>query len=276
MTIRMKIMIGAGVAIGLLVIVTVILIFVNQPTKGVLDTTTMNTNSAQPLSEVGVSVSETVARIIAGADPSICRAFQKTSDADQCTFTVAAETSEIASCDSISETSLRDSCRGVVTTNRVRSTGTADACLTLVDPVTRDNCIAVAVDGGADKTFCAKLSAPETTRCLDRIQLIASATDKKACAGITDPQVRIECDYGASQITSESPSSLDGDHDGLTDVLEKTYGTDPKNPDTDGDGLTDGQEVNTYHTDPVKSDTDGDGYADGAEVTSGHNPSGPG
>ena len=36
--------------------------------------------------------------------------------------------------------------------------------------------------------------------------------------------------------------------------------------DTDGDGLTDNEEVNVYHTDPGKADTDGDGIDDGTEV----------
>jgi hypothetical protein len=36
---------------------------------------------------------------------------------------------------------------------------------------------------------------------------------------------------------------MDFDSDGLTDVEEKTLGTDPKNSDTDGDGLLDGWEI---------------------------------
>ncbi len=35
----------------------------------------------------------------------------------------------------------------------------------------------------------------------------------------------------------------DPDHDGLTNAEEKLYGTDPNNPDTDGDGYSDGVEV---------------------------------
>jgi hypothetical protein len=46
--------------------------------------------------------------------------------------------------------------------------------------------------------------------------------------------------------------------------------------DSDGDGLTDYQEVCIYGTDPHNPDTDGDGYQDGAEVKSGYNPNGPG
>ncbi|MCA9450557.1 MAG: outer membrane beta-barrel protein, partial [Candidatus Omnitrophica bacterium] len=59
----------------------------------------------------------------------------------------------------------------------------------------------------------------------------------------------------------------DSDGDGLTDFDEiNKYKTDPRNPDTDGDGLTDGEEVLKYGTDPLNPDTDGDDLKDGEEV----------
>lgn len=58
----------------------------------------------------------------------------------------------------------------------------------------------------------------------------------------------------------------DFDKDGLSNSQEEAIGTDPNNPDTDGDGLTDGEEVETYKTDPLKQDTDGDGLTDYDEV----------
>jgi hypothetical protein len=64
----------------------------------------------------------------------------------------------------------------------------------------------------------------------------------------------------------------DSDGDGLTDVREDELGTDPLKPDTDGDGLDDGTEVNVTGTDPLNPDTDGDGLTDGAEVAMGTNP----
>lgn len=50
---------------------------------------------------------------------------------------------------------------------------------------------------------------------------------------------------------------------------EPQTGTDPNNPDTDGDGLSDGEEINTYNTDPNNPDTDGDGLSDGEEANLG-------
>lgn len=58
----------------------------------------------------------------------------------------------------------------------------------------------------------------------------------------------------------------DYDKDGLTNAREKEIGTDPNNPDSDGDGLKDGEEVYTYYTDPLKADTDGDGLNDYDEI----------
>jgi hypothetical protein len=63
-----------------------------------------------------------------------------------------------------------------------------------------------------------------------------------------------------------SSESGDIDGDGLSDVDEATYGTDPLNRDYDADGLLDGEEVYVYGTDPLNNDSDGDGLLDGEEV----------
>jgi len=77
----------------------------------------------------------------------------------------------------------------------------------------------------------------------------------------------------------------DTDCDGIPDWEEERFGTDPQNPDTDGDGILDGIEVGYYSspdprckgifpenlrpptrtTSPVRQDSDCDGIADGDE-----------
>jgi uncharacterized delta-60 repeat protein len=73
----------------------------------------------------------------------------------------------------------------------------------------------------------------------------------------------------------------DADADGIPDIFESATnlyvsptntGTSPTNPDTDGDALNDGQEVNLYHTNPNVADSDGDGFLDGYEVLTGKSP----
>jgi len=70
-----------------------------------------------------------------------------------------------------------------------------------------------------------------------------------------------------------NPLDPDTDDDGLSDGDEvNVYGTDPGDPDSDDDGLSDGDEVNVFPTDPLDPDTDGDGLLDGFEVTNGFDP----
>jgi outer membrane protein OmpA-like peptidoglycan-associated protein len=65
--------------------------------------------------------------------------------------------------------------------------------------------------------------------------------------------------------TLESGDS-DPDVDGLPHWLEKRLDTDRNNPDSDGDGLTDGDEYYKYKTNPRRADTDDDGLNDAQEI----------
>jgi hypothetical protein len=95
-------------------------------------------------------------------------------------------------------------------------------------------------------------------------------------------------DDGEINYSIGTPNSVEGplgdvDEDGLNNKdeflnpidgnVDNVRTTNPLNPDTDGDGLTDGDEVKLapygYKTDPTKIDSDGDGLTDFEEVTLG-------
>ena len=66
---------------------------------------------------------------------------------------------------------------------------------------------------------------------------------------------------------------LDSDSDGLSDPAENLIGSDPADPDTDNDGIKDGDEVGgddkydpNTDTNPVDADSDDDGISDGDEL----------
>jgi hypothetical protein len=71
----------------------------------------------------------------------------------------------------------------------------------------------------------------------------------------------------------------DTDGDGFSDWEELINGFSPHNPlpikledaDTDGDGLSDWMELN-FQTNLVVADTDGDGFSDGVEIENGYDP----
>ena len=94
--------------------------------------------------------------------------------------------------------------------------------------------------------------------------------------------------YGALSIVDTDldglPDSIDDDddNDGLSNSLETLIGTDPLLADTDGDGLTDYEEVawdgdaSAYtpgaEPNPLIADTDMDGFKDGMEYAAGYDP----
>lgn len=71
---------------------------------------------------------------------------------------------------------------------------------------------------------------------------------------------------GNSSTVTPDLRQLDTDGDGLSDYDEiNSHGTNPNDRDSDDDNLNDGYEINTSRTNPLNPDTDGDGFPDGAD-----------
>lgn len=71
--------------------------------------------------------------------------------------------------------------------------------------------------------------------------------------------------------TSAADAITDLDGDGVNNLNEYLFGSDPNNADSDSDGLQDGTEIG-LGTNPALADTDRDGLDDGQEVAIGSNP----
>ena len=76
--------------------------------------------------------------------------------------------------------------------------------------------------------------------------------------------------YYNFNIDDSSDALTDADADGVSNSQEFELGTDPLNSDTDGDGVSDYDEINTYHTDALAVDSDGDNISDGDEIKNYH------
>jgi len=86
----------------------------------------------------------------------------------------------------------------------------------------------------------------------------------------------VETDTGvfiSANNTGSDPLLPDTDGDMLIDGDEvNIYGTDPNVADTDVDGLNDFDELTVHGTDPTDPDSDNDGWSDGAEFAAGTDP----
>lgn len=121
--------------------------------------------------------------------------------------------------------------------------------------------------------------APDGT--LDSVDVGVSNTDMSASpdVGVTPdapnvpPDVSPDAGADTDDTGTVDPDTApdlgqdkDSDQDGLLDSQEAVYGTNPYNPDTDKDGLSDGVEVASWKTNPLSVDTDKDGLPDGLEA----------
>jgi len=126
--------------------------------------------------------------------------------------------------------------------------------------------------------------------------ILTSLPNEKDCQKIISENCERVC---LIMVQNNGDHDIDSDNDGKSNFEELNYKIDPFNPDTDNDGLIDGEELTKYHSDPKSvdtdidnlndydeifvyktdinnPDTDNDGYQDGEEVKNGYNPLGEG
>ncbi|OGY90250.1 MAG: hypothetical protein A2677_02470 [Candidatus Komeilibacteria bacterium RIFCSPHIGHO2_01_FULL_52_14] len=160
--------------------------------------------------------------------------------------------------------------------------------------------VVLLVGGGAAAYFLLLTPAPSVPALNANTNTnVTVEPDRNSPVDDVNANQNINTDLNSNTNTVPDASLIDSDGDGLSDVEEQTYGTDPHavdsdsdglsdrdelrvhktnplNGDTDNDALSDSDEIFTWHTNPNNSDTDGDTYLDGAEVQNGYDPNGLG
>ncbi len=103
----------------------------------------------------------------------------------------------------------------------------------------------------------------------------ASGTAQSAAAlgaDFTTPQAWRDKYFPGCADPSICGDNADPDHDGLTNLEEYKLGTDPNNPDSDQDGIADGDEVHVFGSNPLNSRTSGNPkYSDSDYIKGSYN-----
>jgi hypothetical protein len=135
---------------------------------------------------------------------------------------------------------------------------------------------------GPDGNFFLSVPPLADTSCTSGARFVGTVTANNG-SDIPVP-IQINKDFCSEyQVEGEANFTLeiDTDGDGLSDIDEVVYGTDPDKPDSDGDTLSDFDEVNydgnpaynpSTDLDPNARDTDSDGADDNVEIAAGTNP----
>lgn len=104
--------------------------------------------------------------------------------------------------------------------------------------------------------------------CIESDPLFVDAIGENYRLGYGSPCIETGTDVGTT-ITNDldgKPRPIDGDFMGLADFDIGCYEYDPWGTDTDGDGVSDGDEVVGTHTSPTNTNTDGDVHDDYQEM----------
>jgi hypothetical protein len=134
-----------------------------------------------------------------------------------------------------------------------------------LDPATADTDGDYVADGDELNLYSTNPTIADTDGdgSLDGVELFGQLTDPLLW---DDGSAATSSDLAASsEPVATDNAGIIADDTGAAGLAAET-GLDPRNPDSDGDGILDGDEVNRYGTDPESGDTDGDGLWDGDEL----------
>lgn len=188
---------------------------------------------------------------VAGKQAAACGKIEKENLRDGCYDAIARETRDEKICAGISRAAAAHDCIGAILFVKSKTNSDTAICETIVSAKWQDTCYSRIFIEKGSLAYC-ETAGEKRDLCVSIVAYreATSVGDPALCSPIGDGDLKASCEEDAA--------------------------AQAVNKDTDGDGLTDGEEVGIYKTDPRNPDTDGDGFKDGDEVKAGYNPKGPG
>ncbi len=175
----------------------------------------------------------------------VCEMIEDTKAQNDCIWRLAREQNTIQACDAISEPELVQACRDNLTYLAVKKDPLNQSCESIVSQRLKSQCERMVLDKRIETEGCESVYDAEYCQNYELLQRAISQDDYALCERISDSNLYSECLLVVENPIASAPAEpVDTDDDGLSDQDEITiWGTDPSNPDTDGDGFLDGQEV---------------------------------
>lgn len=255
--------------VALLVILGVVLVFRMRQQAALSPAPVTNTGT-----EDGVTnpFEASLAACAELADPDLCRDGQR--------FQAALREKSATYCGDIIRTETRNTCYELVAIQQ----GDSSICSSIDNAQLQTSCATRAAARSAllsgDASVCLAIAGNEQIDCLERVFSGLPSMSASGCARYSD-DVLLACqEYVELQLAADAKdrtrcTEQAGRFRPLCDVYVPLPSTLAPNEDADGDGLSNADEER-YKANPFLPDTDGDGYTDGAEVQNGYDPAGPG
>jgi hypothetical protein len=180
-----------------------------------------------------------------------------------CITQLAINKSDIDLCQEISDVEKLDYCKSRTYHKIAIENNNINNCALIEDSFWHKSCLNKIIDNNdLNRSICDEINDFEDAKaCEDRI-LFFEAVETENC-NLLEGEMKEECE-----------SSFNNNNEQEEEILEEVVNNEEelRNMDSDSDGLSDFEEINTYGTDPNNPDTDGDGYLDGEEVENGFDP----
>lgn len=160
-------------------------------------------------------------------DPAICRKLGS-EFSDSCILNIAIKTKDEAYCQEIGEPKAKEECLQLFVKRTVLAGTDIARCQEITDATMHQGCLLEFFNRFGAIDQCGPFAGAEKDLCLDIVnnRTAVQKGEAKLCAEIKDLAMRRNC----SEVVSLMP--IDSDRDGVSDDLERSYGTDPSKPDT--------------------------------------------
>jgi len=155
-----------------------------------------------------------------------------------CFFSIAKQKNyKIEECSKLEE-KLKKICEESFFLESAISEKNVSLCSEIKTDETKQICLSSLIAEEDDINFCNNLDEQDKINCMENIifRLAIEKKDIEACKKIDSEDLKNYC-------INFIQYSQDIDRDNLKNEDEEKYGTDPNNPDSDGDGFLDGDEV---------------------------------